>query len=236
VFVDSLADLNIYLMAADAGPVPASCCGSNPINAETSGETADIDLNQWAGTVIFFSTPIYCPEAAIILASYQIYAMKPNNLEEEICATPLAKWWDAFPAVQTTNIALISPSELAAMLRDNNASRQQMLRDNTARGTSVIDVQAGDYDVRPVLCSSAAICSMDIYFHFFQRNHVKGSHHFAAQTFHNQLPAFHEQFSATDAVVFYCGSSVGRAPRCAGWYGSLSPHGYIIYASETFST
>ncbi|KAJ7935795.1 S-adenosyl-L-methionine-dependent methyltransferase [Mycena leptocephala] len=164
VFVDSLADLNIYLMAADAGPAPASCCGSNPINAETSGETADIDLNQWA-------------------ASYQIYAMKPNNLEEKICATPLAKWWDAFPAVQTTNIALISPSELAAMLRDNT-------------GTSVIDVQAGDYD----------------------RGHVKGSHHFAAQTFHNRLPAFHEQFSATDAVVFCCGGSVGRAPRCAGWY------------------
>jgi hypothetical protein len=149
--------------------------------------------------------------------------MKPNNLEEKICATPLAKWWDAFPAVQTTNIALISPSELAAMLRDNT-------------GTSVIDVQAGDYDVRPVLCSPAAICSMDTYFHVFQRGHVKGSHHFAAQTFHNQLPAFHEQFSATDAVVFCCGGSVGRAPRCAGWYGSLSPHGYIIYASETFST
>ncbi|KAJ7681324.1 S-adenosyl-L-methionine-dependent methyltransferase, partial [Mycena rosella] len=114
MFVDSVADLNIYLMAADAGPAPAACCGSNSINTETSVETADIDLNQWT-------------------ASYQIYAMKPNNSVEAICATPLTKWWDAFPAVQATNIARISPAEFAAMPRDNT-------------GMSVIDVQAGDYD------------------------------------------------------------------------------------------
>ncbi|KAJ7466439.1 S-adenosyl-L-methionine-dependent methyltransferase [Mycena latifolia] len=165
MFVDSLADLNIYVMAADAGPAPVACCGSNPTNAETSAEAADIDLNQWA-------------------ASYQIYAMKSNNMDETVCITPLARWWDAFPAVQVTNVARISPSELAARLRENTA------------GMSVIDVQAGDYD----------------------RGHITGSHHFPAQTFHNQLPAFHEQFSGTGSVVFYCGSSAGRAPRCAGWY------------------
>ncbi|KAJ7260447.1 S-adenosyl-L-methionine-dependent methyltransferase [Mycena haematopus] len=51
VFVDSLADLNIYLQAAHAGPNPGACCGTSPSNAETSMEIpdSDIDLNHWAG-------------------------------------------------------------------------------------------------------------------------------------------------------------------------------------------
>ncbi|KAJ7218651.1 S-adenosyl-L-methionine-dependent methyltransferase [Mycena pura] len=164
VFVDGLADLNIYLTAADAGPAPAACCGSCPTNTEAAVESADIDLNEWA-------------------ASYQIYAMKPNNPGEPICATSLARWWDAFPAAEATEISRITPAELAAMIRDN------------AR-VSVIDVRAGDY----------------------AHGHVKGSRHFPAQTFYNQLDTFHKQFARAGAVVFYCGSSAGRAPRCAGWY------------------
>ncbi|KAJ6492240.1 S-adenosyl-L-methionine-dependent methyltransferase [Mycena sanguinolenta] len=191
VFVDSLADLNVYVLAADATSAtsaccggsspgnsvktadanlsadspPSPCCGSSLVNTATSAEIPNINLNQWA-------------------ASYQIYAMKPSNAEEAICAAPLTKWWDAFPAAQATNIERTSPTALVEMCR-NNASM------------SVIDVR-----------SSAE----------FDSGHIKHSHQFAAQTFHNQLPAFHEKFASCKAVVFYCSSSVGRGPRCAGWY------------------
>ncbi|KAJ6555236.1 S-adenosyl-L-methionine-dependent methyltransferase [Mycena sp. CBHHK59/15] len=48
--------------------------------------------------------------------------------------------------------------------------------------------------------------------------HVKGSYNIRAQTFHKQLSAFHEKVAGMPSVVFYCGSSQGRGPRCAGWY------------------
>jgi len=48
--------------------------------------------------------------------------------------------------------------------------------------------------------------------------HVRGSHQCPAQTFYDDLPAFYERFGHTKRVAFYCGSSAGRGPRCAGWY------------------
>ncbi|KDR83252.1 hypothetical protein GALMADRAFT_221165 [Galerina marginata CBS 339.88] len=48
--------------------------------------------------------------------------------------------------------------------------------------------------------------------------HVRGSHNWFAQTFYDDLPAFYEQFKNTSTVIFYCQSSNGRGPRCAGWY------------------
>ncbi|KAJ7260446.1 Rhodanese-like domain-containing protein [Mycena haematopus] len=126
--------------------------------------------------------------------------MKPTNMEEYIWEAPLAKWWDAFPAVEAVNVERITPTVLAEMLRND-------------AGISVIDVRGDDeYDVSPpgsrvhVVCDSSIDISM-------QRGHIKGSHHFPAQTFHNEIPAFHEKFSGANAVVFYSG-----APRCAGWY------------------
>ncbi|KAH9481820.1 Arsenite methyltransferase [Psilocybe cubensis] len=48
--------------------------------------------------------------------------------------------------------------------------------------------------------------------------HVRGSHNHHAQTFFDELPAFYERFKDTKKVIFYCQSSNGRGPRCAGWY------------------
>ncbi|KAF7358706.1 NAD(P)-binding protein [Mycena sanguinolenta] len=198
VFVDSLADLNIYVMAADAEPAPGACCGdsspgnsvktadvdlnagspptaccgASPVNAVTSAETSNMNLNQWA-------------------ASYQIYAMKPSNAEEAICAVPLKRWWDAFPTVQATNIQRISPTALAEMRR-NDVS------------VAVVDVPE-QRRVRRESFLPSRLPSMP-------------SHQSLAQTFYNQLSAFHETFASSNSVVFYCGSSVGRGPRCAGWY------------------
>lgn len=48
--------------------------------------------------------------------------------------------------------------------------------------------------------------------------HVRGSVQCPAQTFYDDLPSFHERFGEKKQVVFYCGSSHGRGPRCARWY------------------
>ncbi|KIK95462.1 hypothetical protein PAXRUDRAFT_826994 [Paxillus rubicundulus Ve08.2h10] len=48
--------------------------------------------------------------------------------------------------------------------------------------------------------------------------HVRGSVQCPAQTFYDDLPKFHEDYKDTKQVIFYCGSSNGRGPRCAKWY------------------
>ncbi|KAF5369636.1 hypothetical protein D9615_010242 [Tricholomella constricta] len=48
--------------------------------------------------------------------------------------------------------------------------------------------------------------------------HVRGSDNWPAQTFYDDLPKVLEKYRNTSRVVFYCGSSSGRGPRCAGWY------------------
>ncbi|PFH48233.1 hypothetical protein AMATHDRAFT_49679 [Amanita thiersii Skay4041] len=48
--------------------------------------------------------------------------------------------------------------------------------------------------------------------------HVRGSHQCPAQTFYDELPGFFDKFKTSKKVIFYCGSSNGRGPRCAGWY------------------
>ena len=55
-----------------------------------------------------------------------------------------------------------------------------------------------------------------------QGGHVRGSHNLYAQTFYDELPSVFEQFRDTEKVIFYCQSSNGRGPRCAGWYVDLS--------------
>jgi len=51
-----------------------------------------------------------------------------------------------------------------------------------------------------------------------QGGHVRGSEQWPAQTFHDDLPEFFGKHKNTEKVIFYCGSSQGRGPRCAGWY------------------
>ncbi|KAI9458735.1 S-adenosyl-L-methionine-dependent methyltransferase [Boletus coccyginus] len=48
--------------------------------------------------------------------------------------------------------------------------------------------------------------------------HVRGSVQQPAQTFYDDLPKFYEEYKETKQVIFYCGSSRGRGPRCAKWY------------------
>jgi rhodanese-related sulfurtransferase len=48
--------------------------------------------------------------------------------------------------------------------------------------------------------------------------HVRGSTQCPAQSFYDDLPTFLERYRNTEKVAFYCSSSAGRGPRCAGWY------------------
>ncbi|KNZ77271.1 Arsenite methyltransferase [Termitomyces sp. J132] len=61
--------------------------------------------------------------------------------------------------------------------------------------------------------------------------HIRGSENWYAQTFYDNLPAFLEKHKNTSRVIFYCGSSSGRGPRCAGWYQD-----YLNDKSVTSST
>ena len=70
---------------------------------------------------------------------------------------------------------------------------------------------------------------------FYQGGHVRGSHQWAAQTFYDDLPAFYENFKDVEKIVFYCSSSVGRGPRCGGWwvYG-FSTEFQCLYSLRTY--
>ncbi|KAJ7124614.1 S-adenosyl-L-methionine-dependent methyltransferase [Mycena crocata] len=175
IFVDSRADLNIYIAAADVDSAP-SCCGSGPATttAAANGNTVDIDLNRWA-------------------ASYQIYARKPEEADVLVCDSPLTRWWDAFPAAMVTNISKISPVQLADLLKGNGS-------------VAVIDVRDVDE---------------------YSKGHVNRNWHFPAQTFYMQLSAFHAQLANMESVVFYCGETTERAPRCAEWYRDFLDAGQL---------
>lgn len=51
-----------------------------------------------------------------------------------------------------------------------------------------------------------------------QGGHVRGSYNWSAQSFYDDLPSFHQKFKNVPKVIFYCQSSNGRGPRCAGWF------------------
>jgi len=46
-----------------------------------------------------------------------------------------------------------------------------------------------------------------------------------AQTFYQTLPTLQPILSKIPKVIFHCQSSLGRGPRCAGWYADALPAG-----------
>jgi len=63
---------------------------------------------------------------------------------------------------------------------------------------------------------------VDVRRHDHAGGHVRGSVQQPAQTFYDDLSKFYEEQKETKQVIFYCGSSNGRAPRCAKWYQDYS--------------
>ncbi|KAF5356906.1 hypothetical protein D9756_006872 [Leucocoprinus leucothites] len=65
--------------------------------------------------------------------------------------------------------------------------------------------------------------------------HVRGSLQCPAQSFYDDAPGYFEKFKDSENVIFYCQSSNGRGPRCAGWYqdylnsvGHTSSKAYVM--------
>ncbi|KAI5993414.1 hypothetical protein EDC04DRAFT_2806131 [Pisolithus marmoratus] len=64
--------------------------------------------------------------------------------------------------------------------------------------------------------------------------HVRGSVQCPAQTFYDDLPSFYKRFGEKKQVIFYCGSSNGRGPRCARWSAAFVMKGGIKEWKEKF--
>ena len=86
--------------------------------------------------------------------------------------------------------------------------------DSTRRDYAIIDVRRNDHAVS--YFHSPALLFTDLS-GIFKGGHVRGSYQFAAQTFYDDLDLFYEKFKEVGKVIFYCSSSRGRGPRCAGW-------------------
>jgi len=103
-----------------------------------------------------------------------------------------SQWWTAFPA----------PTRTAQLYSRENLLRQfNVLGDILNAGTLLIDVRRTDYE----------------------GGTIRGSLNLPAQSFFTQMATLYrlcrgDGFSVISRVMFYCGSSSGRGPRCAAWF------------------
>ncbi|ETW80153.1 hypothetical protein HETIRDRAFT_322938, partial [Heterobasidion irregulare TC 32-1] len=182
VFVDTKGDINVYYQTQ---PASSPCC-SPAASSGPSKPTPDFNANEW-------------------VASYQIYAIKPQLEDYDPQAgptAPLLRWWDAYPDSESADLPSLSAQAVA-----------ELVRDKTRKDFAVIDVRRNDH----------------------AGGHVRSSYQCPAQTFYDDLPEFYQRFKEVEKVVFYCGSSNGRGPRCAGWYrkhlmavGNAKSQAYIL--------
>jgi ubiquinone/menaquinone biosynthesis C-methylase UbiE/rhodanese-related sulfurtransferase len=124
----------------------------------------------------------------IWVASCQIYALKDGSPN---------------PSVEKEETALKSlwvayPKAQSSPMIIHADEVAELIRDNTKTiaDYAVIDVRRNDHG----------------------GGHVRGSYQCNAETFYDELATFFDKFGNTKQVIFYCGSSTGRGPRCAGWY------------------
>jgi len=160
VFIDTKADLNVYMTEKRSGG------GSASASETFNNKGSEIDFNAWA-------------------ASYRIFATRARSNAVGSPPSPLLRWWDAFP--QAKSVApRISRDEVVNLLRDSSKK--------SGTDYAIIDVRR-DNDGR-----------------------ILGSFQHPAQAFCFNLNRFHVTFGDVPQVIFYCGNSNGRAPRCASWY------------------
>lgn len=126
----------------------------------------------------------------IWVASYQIYALKDDNPK------PSVNLKKEETALKSLWLAYPKAQSSPKIIHVDEVA--QLIRDNTktVADYAVIDVRKNDHG----------------------GGHVRGSYQYYAETFYDELPSFFEKFGNTKQVIFYCGSSKGRGPRCAGWY------------------
>ncbi|KAH8822464.1 S-adenosyl-L-methionine-dependent methyltransferase [Flagelloscypha sp. PMI_526] len=192
LFVDNKADVNVYVTAADAESNVSGCCGVTEPEPKTSGCCATTNVNSNLSSSSADKNQISgtLPEEDLnqFVASYQVYAMKPKTNTIEIGSDGDTPLMKWWDAFPA-----VHETNIPVMQREDLHKR---IQNASELRLAIIDVRNLDY----------------------AGGHIKGSVQVIAQTFPNNLLGFHERFGTMDDVVFYCGSSSGRAPRCAGWY------------------
>ncbi|KAJ7324043.1 S-adenosyl-L-methionine-dependent methyltransferase [Mycena albidolilacea] len=204
LFVDSRADLNIYKTAAGSQSTSTSCCGPRS-DSEAIVPVSSATISDTAAETQPITNSCYKPRSSTDKATVAVPAEGSDNLDLNHWAASYqiyARKPDDPAAPISRKVlknwwdAFPAPSASSAIPRISPVALVDMLH-STGTAVTVIDVRSGEE---------------------YQSGHVAGSHNFAAQSLHPILAAFHAQFADASTVVFYCGGSNGRAPRCAGWY------------------
>ncbi|KZS95230.1 NAD(P)-binding protein [Sistotremastrum niveocremeum HHB9708] len=165
-----------------------ACCGTAPPPSSTVPE-ASFDANEWAGKYLQIKKIGALLMMSVEIASYHIYAVKPDDSSDITQPTPsVLLRWWDAYPPARCSPDLMSPSTLAEMIR--------IAELRSGHGYLVVDVRGEDH----------------------AGGHVIGSVQWRAQSFYDNLPAFLSAYGHIPKVIFYCGRSNGRGPRCAGWY------------------
>ncbi|KAI0791917.1 Rhodanese-like domain-containing protein [Abortiporus biennis] len=110
---------------------------------------------------------------------------------EQLSSTPS----DAPPPVPAWAEHLPRPKSKPALLTADEVA--SLIRTKTpGKDFVVVDVRKGD----------------------FEDHYIQSAINLPAQSFHQTLPTLRVILQKIPVVIFYCGSSNGRGPRCAAWY------------------
>ncbi|THH18168.1 hypothetical protein EW146_g2770 [Bondarzewia mesenterica] len=123
------------------------------------------------------------------LSNVNIYALKPHASKSDGAELPSPD-----PLLRWWDAYPAVRSVDLPQLSVQDVSK--LVRDPAQRDFAVIDVRRNDHS----------------------GGHVRGSFQRPAQTFYDDLEKIYEQFKDVGKVIFYCNTSNGRGPRCAGWY------------------
>ncbi|KAH8822462.1 S-adenosyl-L-methionine-dependent methyltransferase [Flagelloscypha sp. PMI_526] len=188
-FVDNKADLNVYVTPTYVESNPSGCCGvPEPESNQSNCCGACGDQSQSVSSPDDILARLRGEDLNRLAAAYQIYAIKPKKDAIEISSVKETPLLKWWDAFPA-----VQEANIPVMQRDELRKKVKHISELRL---AIIDVRNFDY----------------------AGGHIKGSVQLIAQTFHNDLHGFHERFVTKEDVVFYCGSSSGRAPRCAGWY------------------
>ncbi|KAH6895006.1 arsenite S-adenosylmethyltransferase [Coprinopsis sp. MPI-PUGE-AT-0042] len=124
------------------------------------------------------------------IGSYQIYALKPKT-DESAGANP-----ELETALKKHWDAYPAVKSSPPSLTNDEVAKMMLETSGDKPDFVVIDVRRNDHG----------------------GGHVRDSEQWAAQTFYDHRSELFEKHKDKKSVIFYCGSSNGRGPRCAGWY------------------
>ncbi|KAI9172172.1 rhodanese-like domain protein [Paramyrothecium foliicola] len=118
--------------------------------------------------------------------------MPPSNVTPQ--ATEAPPWWASLPDVQSSCHHL-EPSEVLQLLEDDAASGASAK--DKQRDFQLVDVRRNDWE----------------------GGTISSSLNLPAQSFYQIRPVLYQlcRQAGIKTIIFYCGSSSGRGPRCAGW-------------------